>query len=183
MKVNGKMTKINRYPENNNLLQPSKIQLTFTRLPNLTFYCQKVNLPGLKINFAEQKTQFATVPRPGTKLEYDDLDFTFLNDEDLRTWLEIHNWLRGMGLPNKFEEYKNMQNENKDFGGKGIYSDIILNILSNDNNVNWRIHFENCFPVYLTSIPFDVATETQDPLLSQAIFKFVKFEISKQNKN
>ena len=48
---------------------------------------------------ATQVTPLRDIPKPGTKLNYEDLTMTFIVDEDLANYQEIHGWLVGLGFP------------------------------------------------------------------------------------
>ena len=41
-------------------------------------------------------------------LIYDALNITFMVDEGMLAWLEIHDWLRAMTFPTEFEEYQKL---------------------------------------------------------------------------
>jgi hypothetical protein len=41
---------------------------------------------------------------PGDKLIFGDLTLRFLVDEDLENYLEIQNWMRGLGYPESLQE-------------------------------------------------------------------------------
>jgi len=88
------MAKHTRYPENTNPLMPTKYQFVFARLPKLTYFCQRANLPGIELATAIQSSPMREIPRAGSKIEYDDLKLTFLVDEQLESWLEIFSWIR-----------------------------------------------------------------------------------------
>ena len=45
------------------------------------------------------------IPVPGDKLTYADLTLSFFVDEDLENYIEVHNWLRGLGFPESIQEF------------------------------------------------------------------------------
>ena len=89
------------------LSQPSKldyaspIQFRFkcTKLPEVEFTCQTANIPGISLGGATQSTPLLDVPVPGDKLTFGSLDITFLVDENLENFREIHGWMYGIGYP------------------------------------------------------------------------------------
>lgn len=173
------MTKISRYPENNNIIQPQKFQLVFTRLPQVTFYCQSINLPGVRSDSPMQETSFVSIPRAGNKLQYEDLLIEFIVDEDLRNWFEIHDWIRGLAPAETFNEYTDLTTEKKDFGGAGIRSDATLNILTNSNNAKLRVKLHNLVPFALGGINFMSTDEVGSPVVAAANFRFTHFDIER----
>ena len=114
------MAKLNKQPENTSFLQPTKFQLSFTRMPNITYFCQTFNLPGLSMSEIVQNTPFVDLYVHGDKAQYEPLDLTFMVDEDLRSWLEMHNWITGLTFPKNFEQYRRLLKDNQDYGGTGI---------------------------------------------------------------
>ena len=99
------MTILTRNPENTDLLQSTKFRLTFDRLPGVTYFCQVANFPGVSLTEVIRPTPFVDLYVPGEKLIYDTFNITFYIDEDLRTWLELHDWMRGITFPTDFKEY------------------------------------------------------------------------------
>ena len=54
---------------------------------------------GLDLGVATQNNYLTDIPRPGEKITFGDLTLSFLVDEDLSNYLEIQNWMRGIGFP------------------------------------------------------------------------------------
>ena len=98
------MTALNRTPENTNLLQPTKFLLAFDRIGAGQFFCQTVNIPGISMGAAKIGTPMLDVYAPGNKLAYDELSITFLVDEKLQSWQDLHSWFRSMASPEGFTE-------------------------------------------------------------------------------
>ena len=169
------MAKINTQPENTSFLQPTKFQLTFTRMPHLTYFCQTFNLPGVSMSEIVRNTPFVDLNVPGDKIQYDPLDFTFIVDENLRTWLEVHNWIVGLTFPKNFGQYRKLKEEYKDYGG--TVSDAVVTILSNKNTPNIRVTFRDCFPINVSSIQFDYTMDANMILTATTTFKYNYFDI------
>ena len=49
------------------------------------------------------------IPIPGDKLDYDNLNITFLVDENLENYREIHGWLTGLGFPKDHSQFRALQ--------------------------------------------------------------------------
>lgn len=144
---------ITSIPSNTNFLSPNKFVFTIPNLTTTTYFLQSVSLPGISTSEVPVDSRFSTTYRHGDKLVYDPLVITFLVDEDLRNWEEIHNWLTGLTFPEKHEQY---QAQSK----KGLYFDSTLQINKNSNEENIRIKYFHCHPISLGPIQFDF---TQDP--------------------
>jgi hypothetical protein len=179
------MTVINRNPTNKDLLQTNKFLLTFSRLPGMTFFCQSVNLPGVSLSEIPYNTPFVDLYVPGEKLAYDMLNVSFLIDEDMQSWQQIHDWIRNMTFPVEFKEYGDLRklssvsNYRKSVGLAPQYTDAILSIYTNKNNVNLRIKFANLFPVTLGSILFNAADNAEYVATADASFRFDYYNIER----
>lgn len=180
------MTALTRNPNNVDLLQSTKFRITFNRLPGMTYFCQSANLPGVSITEIPKSTPFVELFVPGEKLIYDTLNITFLVDEDLRAWTQIHDWMRGITFPLDFEEYLNMQKENavSAFGQRfinnttfagGQYTEAIMTIFTNKNNPNFRVKFVDLFPVNLSTIIFNTGDSAENVMTADATFRFTYY--------
>lgn len=176
------MSAVERTPINQNPLQPNKFQLNFARVPNIQFFCQTVNLPGVSLTEVPRNTPFVDLYSPGEKIVYDYLNVTFMVDEQLRSWFEIHDWIRAMTFPTKFEEYKTLK-QLSPFSKKEFpqFSDAHLTILTSSNNPQYRIKFVDCFPTSLSSVNFSSQDGPDTIPTSDATFRFSYFDIDKMN--
>ena len=102
------MTILDRNPTNTNYLQPNKFQLNFSRTPTLQYFCQAVSVPGIALSEVPRNTPFVDLYVPGEKAIYDVFNVTFLIDEELKSWLAIHDWIRALTFPKEFQEYKDL---------------------------------------------------------------------------
>jgi hypothetical protein len=176
-------TALTRNPDSNDLLQSTKFRLTFSRLPGLTFYCQSANFPGVALTEIIRNTPFVDLYHPGEKLVYDTFNVTFLVDEELVAWTQVHDWIRGLTFPTEFEEYINLARTNvasglqRNFQRPGFqYSDAILTLYSNKNNPNFRIKLYDVFPTSLGSILFNTSDSAENIITSDAIFRFSYYD-------
>lgn len=173
------MTALNRNPTNPNFLQPNKFQLNFSRLPNVQYFCQSVTLPGISMSEVPQTNPFVDVFIPGEKPIYDLLNITFMVDEKLLSWKEVHDWIRGMTFPVDFDEYKNLRNlspliRNK---SKPQYSDAKITVLSSSNNPLYEFVFYDVFPTTLSTIILST-TDTPDTIpTADATFRYSYYDI------
>lgn len=175
-------TVLQRSPETTDLLQSTKFRLTFEHLPNMTFFCQSANLPGVALTEIVRNTPFVDLYHAGEKLVYDTFNITFLVDEELRAWTEIHDWVRGLTFPTDFREYVNLarQSPGSNFRAKvkakPQYSDATLSIYTNKNNVNFRIKLYDVFPTSLGTILFNTSDSAENIITSDAIFRFSYYD-------
>lgn len=172
-------------PKSSTWLQKTKFQLQFTRLPNLVYFVQKFSLPGGEVKPVEQATPFKSRLAAGNKLEYESLNITFMVEEEMYTWENIHNWLKDIGTETSGQDYQNL----KLFPGQAFktnqnsypdaYSTATLTRLDTQNNPKMRFHFEKCFPIKLGKIDFDTETSALDVPKCEITFGFFLYSIER----
>ncbi len=177
------MTAINRNPTNPNFLQPNKYQLNFARSPNVRYFCQSLSVPGISLSEVPQNTPFVDVYVPGEKAIYDLLNITFIVDEELQSWLEIHDWIRAMTFPKEFEEYKSLDRLNRYTTNipttKPQYSDATITLLSSSNTPYYNFKFYDVFPTTLSTFVMS-ATDSPDTIITaDATFRYSYFDVEK----
>lgn len=177
------MTILNRNPSNVNVLQPNKFQLNFSRLPNMQFFAQTISVPGISLSEALQPTPFVDVYAPGEKAIYDLLNVTFIVDEKLEAWKEVHDWIRAMTFPESFEEYRQLGYLNKAatrrIDSKPQYSDCTLTILSSSNNPSIVFKYYDVFPTSLSSFVISTTDTPENIITVDASFRYTYFDIEK----
>lgn len=181
---------------NKSLIQRTKYQLTFNRIPDVSFFCQRVTLPGLQLNSTEQPTPFINRPVAGEKLIHENLDIVWLLEEDMVSWEEIHKWMTGIGLQTGYEDFNKLSTIsrittpnaiNRNLSGgtqkldvqKMIYSDATLTVLSTQNNPRLRFKFHDCFPIALDNIIFDSEANADEIVTCTSSFRFFYYEIER----
>ena len=155
--------------ENRNFLAPVGFKFTLRRSPAVAFFCNEANIPDMTLGVAEQPTYLRDIPTPGDKIQFGDLSLRFLVDEDLSNYMEIQNWIRGLGYPENTQEFNELEEkgvlaEGYAFGhnknsGDDIYSDGTLQILSSNMIPKFNVKFSDLWPYSLTNMTFD-ATDT-----------------------
>lgn len=171
------MTAIDNTPENKNFLSPLNFRFQLKKAPHVNFFIQKVNIPSINLISPEPNNPFVKTPIPGEHLNYGDLDITFKVDEDLQNYLEIHNWIKGLGKPQNFDQYKELQDK-PSYTGEGIYSDISIILMSSSKTPNYEITYTDCFPTSLSGIIFSTTENDVNYVEANVKFKYTYFEIT-----
>jgi len=96
-------------PENRNFLYPTGFHLSIRRAPTVGYYGQQVNIPDLNLGIVEQPSYTKSIPIPGEIIDFGDLTLNFMVDEDLGNYMEIQNWIRGLGFPETLKESYDLQ--------------------------------------------------------------------------
>lgn len=167
-------------PINTSLQAPNRYQVTFNRVPNTSYFCQNLNIPGVSLGEIIRNTPFVDLYSPGEKLIYDSFNITFLLDEDLKAWLDIHDWMRALTFPEDFKEYRDLPRLSK-FSNKPNpqFSDATVTILTSKYNANYSVKLFDCFPVSLSSIMFNSSDSAESTITADATFRFAYFNIDK----
>ena len=170
---------IDRQPSKFDYASPTQFKFNITKLPKVEFFCTAVNVPGITLGGTmAQSTPLKDIPLPGDKLDYSPLVMTFLVDENLENYREIHGWLVGLGFPADRKEFRDLLRSGSDRfptstganqltdPGKvkykaastgAVYSDATLNILTSKNTPNVEVRFSDVFPTELTGLQYDTA--------------------------
>lgn len=175
------MAATDNQPGNPNYLSPLGFRFSLKRTPSTSYFVQNVRLPTLSLGQFDLEDPFVKLPTPGTKLSFEPLDITFMVDEDMNNYLEIHNWLRGLGFPESYDQYGNLvrQNANSRSDPTAVFSDGTLMILSSHHNANMRIVFEDLFPISLSDLSFDSTLADVDYLKATVTFRYKLYTIEK----
>ena len=193
------MTDINvqtRQPSKMDYASPIQFRFKIAKLPQVEFFIQSVNLPGITLGSATVVNPLYDYPVPGDKITYQSLDISFLVDENLNNYKELHDWLTGLGFPKSHTQFADLQATGADkFPGStkgsvvagveipaplsegGIYSDATLTILNSKNIAKTEIRFQNVFPTSIGSLSYDVKAADVDYIQTQASFSYQNYDI------
>ena len=153
--------------ENRNFLSPVGFKFGLKRSPAVAFFCNEANIPSIDLGVAEQPSYLKNIPVPGDKIQFGDLSLRFLVDEDLKNYMEIQNWIRGLGYPESLQEFQDLDDSGQLTDAFGffkqsrddIYSDGTLQILTSNLVPKFHIKFSDLWPYSLSTMTFD-ATDT-----------------------
>ena len=159
-------------PANKNFLQTDKWVFTMTKMPNLVYFVQSATIPAVSIGEAMVPTPYSETYKAGDKMVFEPLSLTFLVDEDLRTWEEIFNWMKGLTFPNNAQEYRTQQKS-------GLYSDATLELVTNNYTRNFRIKFIRCFPTFLSDISLTYTENADITPTCSVTFRYDTFSIER----
>ena len=173
----------NRQIENRNFLSPTGFKFTLVRAPKVAFFSNSANIPGLTLGEAIQPTYLKDIPTPGDKIVFDDFSLRFLVDEDVKNYMEIQNWIRGLGDPESLQEVFDLQEERKNINTKqsnlmDIYSDGTLTVLGSSQNAIFKINFKDLWPYSLSTLQFDATDTDINFLTADVSFKYTIYDIT-----
>ena len=185
-----------RQPSIMDYASPVQFRFKCAKLPEVEFFCQSANIPGITLTPIETSTPMKSIPIPGDVVEYADLAISFLVDENLNNYKEIHDWIIGLGFPQSHTQFSDLRATSSDrFPGTmastaatgtstaaplpegGIYSDATLIVLNSKNIAKTEIRFHNIFPTRLGALAYDVKQADVDYLSASVDFKYMYYEI------
>ena len=173
--------------DNRNFLSPTGFKFGLKRSPGVAFFCNQANIPSLDLGVAEQPSYLKDIPLPGDKMQFGDLNLRFLVDEDLVNFMEIQNWMRGLGFPESLAEFNDLKNE-AILGPMGkstedVYSDGTLQILSSNLIPKFQVVFNDLFPYSLSTVTFDATDTDIEYFTADVGFKYTLYKITDLSNN
>ena len=172
--------------ENRNFLSPVGFKFGLKRSPAVAFFCNEANIPSIDLGVAEQPSYLKNIPVPGDKIQFGDLSLRFLVDEDLKNYMEIQNWIRGLGYPESLQEFQDLDDAGQltDAFGKfkqsrdDIYSDGTLQILSSNLVPQFQVQFSDLFPYSLSTLVFDATDTDIEYFTADVSFKYTIYRLT-----
>lgn len=167
--------------QNRNFLSPTGFRFTLNRAPKVSFFSNSANIPAINLGVAEQPSYLTDIPHPGDKMVFEDFTLRFMVDENLENYMEIQNWMRGLGFPESLQEIYDLQKDDERPVGyrrsMNVYSDGTLQILSSNNRPNFKIKFRDLFPIALSTLNFDAAVNDIEYFTADVTFKYTMYNI------
>jgi len=165
------------------LLMSDLLDIRARKLKELEFYNHQLKELQLKMAFIQQEINLIDLYSPGEKLIYDVMNVTFYVDEELKAWLEVHDWLRAMTFPTEFEEYQNLNNLNNFTryanSDRPQFSEGSLTLLSSANTPYYKFKFIDLFPVSLSSFVVATSDSPDTIITADATFRFAYYNVEK----
>lgn len=162
-------------PSNINPLSPNGFQFSIAKLPEMSYFCQEVNIPGITLGEPAMFNPFGVTPVPGETLTYDTLNVKFLVDENMENYIAIYNWMVALGFPQGWQQYINFISANQQpiLGELAKnYSGATLQVLGSSNNAVKTLEFVDMFPVNLSTVTFQSTNQDVQYVVGDATFRF-----------
>lgn len=151
-----------------NYLSGNRAVLEIPQLTNTSFTANGFMIPDMMIPPATQETPFVVMPHAGEKITYSELVINFNVTENLENWIELHDWIRSLGFPNEFNEYKLRKFERLD-GYVVIYN--------SSNNPIIRFKFINLVPSSLQGFSMTEDIQETTVVTSAIAMSYERFDI------
>ena len=189
------MVTVARQPTKLDYASPTQFKFSINQLPKVEFFTTAANIPDISLSDVVIPTPFKPIPVLGQNLTYGNLSLTFIVDEFLENYRELHEWLTGIGFPKSRQQFKDFRSNTSNTGspsatpvqdvgkvGKTVpdaamFSDATLTVLSNKNNPIVEVRFTSMYPVSLGALEFNQGATDVEYLTVQADFTYQLYEI------
>ena len=186
---------LNRQPTALDYSSPTQFRFLINQLPIVQYFTTEANIPGITLGEGQFNTPLKDIELLGDKLTYEDLTITFIVDEKLENYIEMHTWLTGIGFPKdrkQFSEFRGItsnmsvktRGESNDIGDVrastpelAMTSDSVLTILTNKNNPVVECRFRDVFPTSLSGLTYSQNQTDVEYLTATVNFKYTIYEI------
>ena len=186
---------LNRQPTALDYSSPTQFRFLINQLPKVQYFTTEANIPGITLGEGTYNTPLKDLPLLGDKLTYDDLTITFIVDENLENYIEMHTWLTGIGFPkdrSQFSDFRSVtsnmsvktRGESNDIGDVrastpelAMTSDSVMTILTNKNNPVVECRFKDVFPTSLSGLIYSQNQTDVEYLTAEVNFKYTIYEI------
>ena len=170
--------------KNRNYLSPTGFNFTLQRCPKVSFFSNTAQIPGIDLGVTIQPNYLNDIPRPGDKIDFSDFTLRFLIDEDLKNYMQLQNWMRGLGFPESLSEiYRELAKEKAVYdqemeGEQLLFSDGTLQVLNSTSNPQFLVKFSGMFPTSLSTLDFDATPTDIEYFTAEATFKYTMYNIT-----
>ena len=156
--------------------QSNQFKVYLPIFPLTEWFVVSCNIPGVTMGQGVVPTPLTDIPFIGDKLTYDQFSMTFLVDEKMKNFIELHDWLINMAAPQKTSQfmartsdyvldagqrtkfYTDIEGVSTEMTGntsdRELYCDIQIFILSSKNNPVAKFTLQNAFPVSLSALDY-----------------------------
>ena len=186
---------LSRQPTKLDYSSPTQFRFLINQLPKVEYFTTEANIPGITLGDGVMNTPLKDIPILGDKLTYDDLNISFIVDENLENYIEMHEWLTACGFPKDRSQFSTFRSttsnvatttrgESKDIGDVrattpelAMFSDATMTILTNKNNPVVECRFADVFPISLSSLDYSQNQTDVEYLTASVTFKYKIYEI------
>tara|TARA_B100000614_G_scaffold33646_1_gene26178 strand:- start:214 stop:804 length:591 start_codon:yes stop_codon:yes gene_type:complete len=184
-----------RQPTEFDYADPTKFKFSITKLPLVEFFTTQANIPGISLGESVFPTPFKQIPLQGDELTFDNLEITFIVDEKLNNYRELHQWLVGIGFPKARTQFSSFKkDESQTFptaesvkgeatkpgiasGVQAMFGDATLTVMTSKNNPVMEARFSDVYPVALSGLAFNQQEGDINYLTATCTFSYKLYEM------
>ena len=189
------LNSLQRQPTELDYADPTKFAFKIMKLPTVEFFITQANIPGVNLGESIFPTPLKQIPVQGDDLTFDNLEISFLVDEKLTNYRELHQWLVGIGFPKARSQFSSFKSENSDVfptgsqvkgettstgvptGTQSMFGDATLTVMTSKNNPIMEVRFSDLYPVSLSALQFDQQLTDTTYLTATCTFTYKLYEM------
>lgn len=172
------MSFLSKQIQNKNYLSPVGFKFNIVKTPKVDFFSNSAKIPGIQLGNIKVGNYLKAIDLPGDNIQFEDLTLQFIVDENLENYLEIHNWIYGLGYPESVSEFQELiTNAQGQKDVKEQFSDGTLAILNSNFNVSARVKFRDLYPISLSSLEFTATENDYTYFTATVTFKYLFYTI------
>ena len=162
------MSALQNQPINTSFLSPIGFKFQLNNFPAVNYFCQSATLPGISISAIDVATPLKSIQIAGDEVNFEELTIKFIVDENMKNWLSIYDWIVGLGFPTPEGQakYKKLSVASE------LTTDATLTVLTSNMNPQLNFVFRECFPLSLSSVPFDSGGTDIDYVTADVSFRY-----------
>ena len=144
----------------------SNYYCVFENIPNIVYFLQKFNLPGVSAKTIpiERPQGSDKLPVFAHSLTYDDLTLSFIMDENFTSYFAVYRWM--------FENQYRYFNED-------CYTRMMLVVLNNAKVPIIRLTFHSVLPTSVESVQME--SQSAEPILWTSTFTYYSYRVDYLN--
>lgn len=144
------------------------------KIQNVNYKLKSIETPDISIGEVPVGTPFQNMNIAGDHIEYGKFVMTFIVDENLYNYGSILNWVRGLGFPESFDDFKSLISNETEISKRSYSaketSDISVHLLTNHRNSNRVMRIINAFPISLSGISLGNDNTESEVITATATF-------------
>ena len=186
---------LKRQPTELDYADPTKFAFKILKLPTVEFFITQANIPGVNLGESIFPTPLKQIPVQGDDLTFENLEISFLVDEKLTNYRELHQWLVSIGFPKARSQFASFKTENADTfptnnqvkgeatstgvatGTQAMYGYATLTVMTSKNNPIMEVRFSDLYPVSLSALQFDQQLTDTTYLTASCTFTYKLYEM------
>jgi hypothetical protein len=168
------------FPNNLDILTVNGFNLSITKLPGVSFFCQEANIPAVKQEALSVPTPLSIMKQPSSMLTYDTLEVAFHVDDKMDNYTAVYTWMKQLGFPETREQFQELwERADNDFvsDDSKVFSTGFLQVLGTNNLAVRTIEYVDMFPITLSTAVFSSGLSDVKYLMGRASFAFSYYQI------
>lgn len=151
-------------------LSPLHFEFALSKIPGVTFLCQRFKLPDITTSNVVLPTPFKDTPLPADHQKTSQIQMEFLVDDAMQNYSQLYLWMQDMTFPRDYTQRVSPKESD-------LYCQGSLSILDYHHQPHIQIQFSRVLPSYLSGPWLDATKQDFQYLTATAAFDFSQFDI------